>query len=462
MFLLVVSELAAIYLQLSAAKLVAMTCVFIIPLLAWRMLKSREMYLIGVSCLLSLLALATSSEALDWMLEGLSRSAYLASFILLMALLREGALTSKSVINLGRFLTLQPPQRRFVAVFGGTHMLSVMINLGALSLIAPIIQRGVRADLPAGEPLNEVAKIRERRQIVASLRGFSWFLIWAPTAVTQAVMPTLMEGIEALRLLGLGLCIALLMLFLGWCEDWLRWRNTGRRIRQQGLLGTQSTPQFPLRSARNFGLVCALLFGVSVASYEFAGVTIVSGAMLAAPIVVMVWLLVQQPSDRRLIGTVGRLDEITNTAMPGYVREMFFVACAGFIGTMGAYLVPIEQIAQVIGLEHAPGWSILLGISMTVWCFGQVGLSPITMAVFLGSLVAQVSVLPVEMTHAALAIAAGTAICTTGAPFSAGALMLSRATGYSPMTLTWRWNGLFTFLSISLLTLIYMYLEPGR
>ena len=274
-------------------------------------------------------------------------------------------------------------------------------------------------------------------------------------------MPTLMEGIQALKLIGIGLCVATLMLLIGWAEDWIRWRNTGRRIRQQGLLGARETPKFPYRAARNFSLVCALLCALSVGFYEFASVTIVSGVMLAAPIVVLVWVLVQQPADRKLRGTQERFDEITFTAMPGYVREMFFVACAGFIGTLGAYLVPIEDIAQAVGLATTPGWIVLLTISMIVWFFGQVGLSPITMAVFLGSLVAQIPVLPVDITHAALAIAAGTAICTTGAPFSAGALMLSRATGYSPMTLTWRWNGPFTFLTIVMLALVYMYLEPG-
>ena len=92
-------------------------------------------------------------DAAEWTNEALSRAAYLASFILLMALLREGALTSRSVIDLGRFLTFQPPQRRFVAVFSGAHVLSVMINLGALSLLASIVQRGVRTDLPPGAPL---------------------------------------------------------------------------------------------------------------------------------------------------------------------------------------------------------------------------------------------------------------------------------------------------------------------
>jgi len=461
MMLLVVSELATIYLQFDLTKFVAIACVFILPILAWRALKVREIYLIAVSGLLTIIAWSTSFDAIDWIIEGLERSAYLASFILLMALLREGALTSRSVVDLGRFLTFQPPKRRFVAVFGGTHMLSVMINFGALSLFAPIIQRGVRADLPAGAPLDEVAQIRERRQLTAALRGFSWFLIWAPTAVTQAVMPTLMEGIQALRLMGIGLCVALLMLLLGWCEDWLRWRKTGLRIRQQGLLGAVETPEFPRRAARNFALVCGLLFVLSLLFHKLANVPIVSGAMLAAPIVVLIWVLVQQPADTRLSGTSERIDHITFTAMPGYIREMFFVACAGFIGTLGAHLVPIEQLANTIGLATAPGWIVLLVISLTVWCFGQIGLSPITMAVFLGSLIAQIPDLPVDITHAALAIAAGTAICTTGAPFSAGALMLSRATGYSPLTLTWRWNGLFTMLSIIMLALVYMYLEPG-
>jgi len=75
--------------------------------------------------------------------------------------------------------------------------------------------------------------------------------------------------------------------------------------------------------------------------------------------------------------------------------------------------------------------------------------------VLLGSLVAELPNLPVDMTHAALAIAAGTAICTTGAPFASGALMLARATGYSAVTLTWRWNGIYTVASIAVLALYY-------
>lgn len=460
MLILVVSELAALYLPFSFFKITAIASLLAIFVVAWRQLKLRELYLICIGAVLAAFAFATLEDAGAWTLEALNRAAYLASFILLMALLREGALHSRSVVDLGRFLTLQPPQRRFVAVFSGSHVLAVMINLGALSLLAPIVQRGVRADLPPGASLDEVAMIRERRQLIATLRGFSWFLVWAPTAVTQAVMPTLMEGIDALKLVGLGLQLALLMLMFSWCEDWLRWRGTGRRIRQQGLLQATPTPKFPKRAARNFALVCALLFVLSIACAWLSGASIVTGVMAAAPMVTFIWVLIQQKSGARMKGAGERFDQITFHAMPNYIREMVFVACAGFIGTIGAQLVPIEEIAQAIGLETAPGWLVLWCISVSVWVAGQVGLSPITMAVFLGSVIAQIPVLPVDMTHAALAIATGTAISTGGAPFSAGALMLSRATGHSPATLTWRWNGHYTFMCMAILVAVYMWLEP--
>src|SRR3546814_3300916 len=46
------------------------------------------------------------------------------------------------------------------------------------------------------EQLDEIGLVRERRQLSALLRGFAWFLVWAPTAVTQAILPTLIPGVD--------------------------------------------------------------------------------------------------------------------------------------------------------------------------------------------------------------------------------------------------------------------------
>jgi hypothetical protein len=458
LLVLVAAELVFLYFGGQGAAMLSQALVVALPLLAWRALRLREIYLLAICFFLLALAWLTGKPVAALSLEGLTRSAYLASFILLMALLREGALTSPAVLEVGTFLTRQPSSRRFLTLFGGGHFFAVLINLGALSLLAPIIQRGVRAGIRAGEPLNDIAQVRERRQLSAALRGFSWILVWAPTAVTQAVMPTLMTGIDPVRLIVTGLGLTLLMLGVSWAEDSLRWRGFRKKLQAEGRLPLATATRLPGRAARNLGFVCLALFGLSTAFTAFADVSIVTGVMLAAPIVVALWVLVQQPGSAprpRATAAAGRLGEIAFVTIPGYVREAVFIGSAGFIGTLAAKLVPAADVAARIGLADQPGWLVLWGLTVSVWVLGQIGLSPIAMAVFLASLVAELPDLPVDMTLAALAIAAGTAVCSTGAPFSSGALMLARATGYSSFTLTWRWNGPYTLIAMAVLAAVY-------
>lgn len=461
LLVLVASELVFLYAGPPAAAALAKTLVVSLPLLAWRSLRLREIYLLAICFILLFLAWFAGKPVAALTLEGLTRSVYLTSFILLMALLREGALTSPAVLEVGTFLTRQPSSRRFLTLFGGGHFFAILINLGALSLLAPIIQRGVRADIPAGEPLDDIAQVRERRQLSAALRGFSWFLVWAPTAVTQAVMPTLMSGIDPVRLIVTGLALTLLMLGVSWAEDSLRWRGFRKRLQAEGRLPLASVTQFPARAACNLGIVCLALFGLTIAFTAVFPVSIITGVMAAAPIVVVFWVIVQQSAGAlrsRSTAAAGRLGEIAFETMPGYVREAVFIACAGFIGTLAAKLVPAVDVAAQIGLADQPGWLVLWALTVTVWAFGQVGISPIAMAVFLGSLVAELPDMPVDITLVALAIAAGTAVCSTGAPFSSGALMLARATGYSSFTLTWRWNGPYTLIAMAVLAVVYVVL----
>ena len=458
LLLLVASQLFFLYSGVQAAAWLSEALVVSLPLVACRKLRLREAYLLAICAILILLAWLSDKPVIAFAEEGLARSAYLASFIMLMALLREGALNSRSVLEVGTFLTHQPASRRFLAIFSGGHFFAVLINLGSLSLLAPIIQRGVRATVPDGQPLDEIAMVRERRQLSAALRGFSWFLVWAPTAVTQAVMPTLMSGIDAARLIGLGLIMAVLMLGVSWAEDILRWRGFRKRLVSEGRLPAIPTLPFPSRSAGRLGLVCLMLGGLTILFRDLGEVTIVTGVMLAAPVVVLVWVFAQQPEDARPSrgqAAAARLGEIGFQAIPGYIREVIFIACAGFIGTLAAKLIMAGEVAAAIGLAEQPGWLVLWALTVSVWVFGQVGLSPITMAVFLGSLVAELPYMPVDVTHAALAIAAGTAVCSTGGPFSSGVVMLSRATGYSPFTLTWRWNGVYTLVAMAVLALLY-------
>ena len=452
-------QLVALYSGLAPVGWAVDGLVLVLPLIGLPFLKAREAYLFSVAAVLTGLALIDRSIGADVYLEGLARAGYLASFILLMGLLREGAITSPAVGACGHYMTQQPPQRRFVAVFAGSHLFSVLINLGALSLLAPIIQRGVRGGRAMDQPLDEIGQVRERRQLCAALRGFAWFLVWAPTAVTQAVLPVLIPGIDPLRLMTTGLVLAALMLLVSWAEDFLRWLPLRRRLTAQGALPKREALVFPGAAFARLALVCAVLFGLTVLFKLLGGVSIVSGVMLTAPVILVGWIWAQH---RAAPAALGQLREVALVALPGGVREACSLAAAGYIGTLAARLVPLEHLDQSL-VGALPAWAFMSLLSLLVWAGGQVALSPITMAVFLGSLVAAwpAGTLPVDPTLAALAIAAGTAICTVGAPFASGTLMLARASGYSGVTLAWRWNAGYTALVSLVLFAFYAALTGG-
>ena len=447
--LLIVFSLTAIFGRIDWADQAACLLVLALPVLAFAQLRVREAYLLIICVALTATAywLGHDLAGLIWM--GLSQSAYLASFILLVALLREAAVSSKSVVAIGHFLTRQPPHRRFTAIFSGAHALAVMINLGALSLLAPIIQKGIEAEQATGRSTKAAIDLMEKRQLTATLRGFCWFLVWAPTAVTQAVMPRAMNDISIPRLMAAGLCLAFIMYLISWWED--RWQHRHVAVESHE---PSDLPILPHRALMRFGSVCILLFALTIGFSQLGGTSLISGVMLAAPIVVTAWLIIQKQSSAL---PAGRGREMLLVALPGYGREAVFIACAGFIGTMAGQLVPSDQWAQMLNLAAMPKWFVLLMLSVTVLIFGQLGLSPITLAIVLASVVAQISQLPVDQTQAALAIAAGTAICTVGAPFSSGAVLLSRVTGLDARTITWRWNGLYVFLCIIALGLFYYF-----
>ena len=149
LLLLMAFELLALFLPSSFADWGAGILVFAMPLVGLKRLRAREFYLIGVSVVLLLFAWFTLPDLGETLLRGLERASFLAAFILLMGLLREGGITSPAVRDCGAYITQQPPRRRFLAVFLGGHFFSVLINLGALSLLALLLLLGALAAPPA-------------------------------------------------------------------------------------------------------------------------------------------------------------------------------------------------------------------------------------------------------------------------------------------------------------------------
>jgi len=85
------------------------------------------------------------------------------------------------------------------AVFGA------ILYFGAVSLLAPLIQRAARRNPIITEQDERRAKIREQRHIFGLLCGFSWIITWRLVTITQAVLLSAVPGVDHLTVLVLSI-----------------------------------------------------------------------------------------------------------------------------------------------------------------------------------------------------------------------------------------------------------------
>lgn len=378
--------------------------------------------------------------------RSLDQAAFLASFMSMMCLLREAASRSPAVVTCGVYLTMQPPQRRYVATHLGGHGMGVLVNFGAISLLAPLIQRGVMA---SGAP-PDITLIRERRQLTALIRGFSWMVVWAPTSVTQALLATAIPGIQLHGLILYGLLVSLLMLGVGWSEDRLHWRGLAKSVRADGWKASRPPP-FPGRAFLSLaGVSVAIVVSVIVFHWLFA-IPTTHALMITAPLTLILWLIAQGGTAHLRANTRGILLD----ALPNGGREIIMLGASGFLGIAAAALVPVEPIA-----EHIGGWGLsaaqfLIALPIIVIAAGQVAISPIMAVVFLAAVIGAFPVPLADPTLTALSLSCGWALSMTASPNASGAILLARVTGRSSYQLTWEWNFIYNVLALAALAILF-------
>lgn len=415
---------------------VAMTAALLTALPRVRL---REIYLLSLCAALAGLLVWSFDDPWPELAAALSQASFLMAFVMLLGLLHEAAGTSPSISALGLYLSRQPAGRRFYALFGGTGIMSVLFNLGVVSFLVPLIQRGIAASAP-GDPLNP---IRERRQISALHRGFAWSVIWSPTAVAPLALLELIPSADRRLWILTGLGIFVLYMILGAMEDRIRFRAYRPRA-------NQVKPEFPGRAVLMFLLACLWLFSLSIAVSTIFDETIILGLMAVCPVMLIGWIAVQNHSGPRVdwpaVGT--RLHEIAFSNLPLSARMAVTLGCSGFIGSAASGLVPAQSVADGLGLQGMPDFLLLAAIPTVIAIMSQFGLSPIMTAVFFGSFFGGLAVLPADATLIALSISMGWSVSMLLSPLATPVLMINRVGGIPPVVLTWRWNLLYGLLCL--------------
>ena len=438
MLALVGVELLHLFSGIAAVRWGSHGMLLTVILVARSRLGVRECYLLTLSATITVAVWQTSPDPVRVLRLALDQAVFLMAFILAIGLLQEGAMTSPAVATVGRWLSRQPGGRRFLALFAGANTMAVVFNLGTVSLLAPLIRKAA-----AEAPDDPLTPVRERRQLSALLRGFAWGVVWSPTAVAPLALMDLIPGIDRLAWMAMGLAMTILMMAVGWAEDQITWRAAQRAA---ALRGRPAPPPFPGTALATFTGICAA-YGVIVGSLMMlAGVSVVAGLMGAAPVLLVVWLVLQ--AEGRVRPALLRVRAIVQGALPRAAPGAVTLACSGFVGRAGAALVPAAEIAEALGFETLPDWIFLSGLAIAVALLSQLALSPIMMAVFFGALLGALPVLPADPTLTALALSAGWALSMTCSPFASIVIMLTTFTGHSGARLTWMWNTPFTIAAL--------------
>lgn len=437
---LAISELLRIYLAEGSSSTISRfafvtLCVALIPYFSFR---EWSMAILAGAMAVGLLL----QNEIGAILLALDRAAFFAAFIYLVTLLKEAAQRSRSVLDLGVYLTRQPQGRRYFSIAIGGHVMGVLLNFGAISLLTPLIQRGAKEmALPDGAAPN--AEQLERQQISALLRGFSWMIMWAPTALTQAVLFTSFPDAQASKVIPLGLGASVLMISIGRILDRLTWRHIPP-------VATGLSPIPPRASFLRFSLISAVLVTLTFTLAYSANVSAAIGLMLVAPVVMVGWIFAQQiPAPATLVikRSQAAFSEIFIRSSADPARSAFILGVAGFVGQAAAELAPVSAFATWLNLESAPAWVFLAALPALITLGGQLALSPIMVVVFLSAVINELPALPADPSLIVFALGAGWALSMTASPNASATLLIAAVTKIAPTTLTWRWNGAYALVS---------------
>ena len=416
-----------------------------------RLYGRREQFLLVLAAGLTIAVAFWTQGATGLLLSAFERAVFLAAFMILLALLREGAVTSPSVLQVGAYLTRQRPGRRYLSIHLGGHLLAILLNFGALNLLGPLIMRGIKAG--AVDP--RIAEIRLQRQISALSRGFSWMVAWSPTTITQALVFAVVPGIDPVRMITLGLVLVALTTLAGWALD----RRVGIRARRA--IPPAARPQsgggdgFPGQAFLLFSIVCLCLAGTTAAIILVAGVTTIPALMLAAPAVTVAWIVMQNAGRTdRTARLLDRLKSVAGKSMPLGSPEAVTLASAGYCGICAAGLVEPHWFAEFFGLAGWHAFAIYAAAMLVPPALSNIGLPPMMVVTFFGTLLSALPGLDFDPTLLGMAFCVGWALNLTGSPFGVSAIILTRITGVPGRRLTWRWNGWFSLVSFAISSLV--------
>ncbi|MEI4232945.1 hypothetical protein [Roseovarius sp. D22-M7] len=407
--------------------------VFLLGVFAAQVRLSRKAF--AAVALALTLALAAGTEGWQGpVLDGLGAAAFIAAFFSALSTLRNVAQTSPAVQSAGRFLSGQPPGRRYAALTVGGQGFALLLNYGAIQLLGALAMTNASA-----EPDEVIRGHRIRRMLLAIQRGFVSTLPWSPLSFAMAISVSVVPGASWAQALVPGLVTSALLAGIGWGLD------TAFKPRL-----TVRPPRTPPEGSWALMLPLLGLLGVLVVSViglnAVSDVRIVGLVVVIVPLIALAWLTIQHWAQAPARSVARRVGDYVLTELPGYREELTLLMMAGYIGTVGSALLgPLMQRAG-LDLSVLPAWVILVSFVWLIPAAGQIGMNPILAVTLIAPLIPGADALGVSPTAIVVALAAGWALSGASSPFTATTLLIGSFAKISALRVGLIWNGAYTLL----------------
>ena len=401
----------------------------------------------GLLCaagLLTLLALWRSPTPGQLLFEASGRFAFFATFVVALSMLRLPAYRSRLVRRCGQSMLLQPPGRRYPILSLGSALFGIILNIGVLNLFAAMIEKS--NTLSAAQGRTWVQQARQRRMMLALLRGFSLAPLISPMGIGVAVVLSSLPQVTWLQLAPYILGAAGLIFMTGWAVDYL----TGPHPP-----ANKSSVSPSLRPLAQFSV---LLIGIVALVFSLAwllDVRLPIAALLGAPSGALLWLAWQ----RRRLGYAGLPAALTavHRQLPWLLspsaNEIVVLGAAGYLGHLCVGLVDTQQLGPLLAVLGPLGtFNAVLAMLMVVG-LAQIGVNPIVTVTLLVGLLPTLDIRGLTPALIGASLMVGWALALMSSPMTASMLILSRFTGVPATRIGYRWNGRFLVASIPLLAL---------
>lgn len=398
--------------------------------------------LLLVASIMSLLALWRSPNPSQLLFDASGRFAFFATFVVALSMLRLPAYRSRLVRRCGQSMLLQPPSRRYPILSLGSALFGIILNIGVLNLFAAMIEKS--NTLGAAQGRAWVREARQRRMMLALLRGFSLAPLISPMGIGVAVVLSSLPQVTWLALAPYILGAAALIFLAGWAVDFL----TGPH--------PPANKAYVSPSLRPLAQFSVLLIGIVALVFSIAwllDLRLPIAALLGAPTGALIWLAWQR---RRLgFGGLPAAVSAVHRQLPWLLspsaNEIVVLGTAGYLGHLSVGLVDTQQLAPLLSVLNQWGaFNAVLAMLMVVG-LAQVGVNPIVTVTLLVGLLPQLAIEGLTPALIGASLMVGWALALMSSPMTASMLILSRFTGVPATRIGYRWNGRFLVASIPLL-----------